>query len=129
MVMFGMVALVLTPVFLAKAASPADALALVSNGPKLAVFLSLTGICSLFAFLLMNRWQPHVEATTAGIIYCAEPLFTTAFALFTPALLAPVLHVKYPNEMLTPSLLLGGALITGANILITLKPPTVFRAD
>lgn len=124
MIMFGMVALVLTPVFLVKAVSPADALALVASGPNLAVFLSLTGLCSLVAFLLMNRWQPYVDATTAGIVYCAEPIFTTVFALFTPALIAPLLHVEYGNETLTPSLLLGGALITGANVLIALKPPT-----
>jgi drug/metabolite transporter (DMT)-like permease len=129
MIMFGMVALVLAPVFLARALSPADARALFVSGPNVAVFLSLTGICSLVAFLLMNRWQPHVDATTAGIVYCAEPLFATAFALFTPALLAPVLHVEYANESLTPNLLLGGTLITAANVLIALKPPTAVRAD
>ena len=123
LVMFGMVALVMAPVFLAQSSSLADARALWVSGPVIAVFLSLTAVCSLLAFLLMNRWQPHVDATTAGIVYCAEPIFGTAFALFTPALLAPFLGVEYANETLTPNLLIGGALITAANILIALKPP------
>lgn len=129
MVMFGMVALVMAPVFLAQSSSLADARALWVSGPMTAVFLTLTAVCSLLAFLLMNRWQPHVDATTAGIVYCAEPLFATAFALFTPALLALFLGVEYANETMTPHLLIGGALITAANILITLKPPVPARAD
>jgi drug/metabolite transporter (DMT)-like permease len=86
------------------------------------ILLGVTLICSLLAFLLMNRWQRHVDATTAGIIYCAEPIFTTLFALFLPALLAPLLGITYANETATRHLLIGGSLITIANILIALKP-------
>ena len=71
---------------------------------------------------MMNRWQPHVDATTAGIIYCAEPLFATLFALCLPALLAALLGVAYANEAMTPHLIFGGALITLANLLIARDP-------
>ncbi len=95
---------------------------LVSTGPRVALFVSLTLICSLLAFLLMNHWQPHVEPTTAGIIYCAEPLFATALALFLPEMLARAAGIEYPNETFTRHLVIGGGLITVANVLIALKP-------
>jgi len=70
----------------------------------------------------MNRFQPAVDPTTAGIIYCAEPLFATMLALVIPAMLAPFLGVEYANEHFTPALLFGGSLIVLANILISLQP-------
>jgi hypothetical protein len=48
-------------------------------------------------------WQPHVEATSAGIIYCAEPLFATAFALFLPVPLGQWLGIEYANDPCTCS--------------------------
>ena len=94
----------------------------VSTGPLAATLIALTLVCSLLAFLMMNRWQPFVDATTAGIVYCTEPLFATVFALFLPAWLAWFVEIEYTNESATPHLLIGGALITIANILIALKP-------
>jgi hypothetical protein len=44
-------------------------------------------------------------------------------ALFLPALFSGWTGLDYPNELLTWHLLLGGGLITLANILIQLKPP------
>lgn len=125
MVMFATVALVIAPVVFTTAQSGADLALLAATGPMLALFVAITLACSIFAFVLMNRWQPHVDATTAGIVYCAEPLFATAFALFLPTLLAPWLGTNYANERFTTHLVLGGALITAANVLIALKPPRV----
>jgi hypothetical protein len=63
-----------------------------------------------------------VDATTAGIVYCTEPLFATLFALFLPAILARFHGITYANEIATTHLLIGGSLITVANLLIALKP-------
>lgn len=123
MVMFASVALVMLPTTLLTAQSGADLRVLVATAPMLALFVTITLVCSIFSFVMMNNWQPHVDATTAGIVYCAEPLFATAFALFLPALLAPWLGVAYENERFTSHLVIGGLLITAANVLISLKPP------
>ena len=120
--MFFAIALVLAPVWLAHAQSPADVAVLFARPEIAAMFVSLTLVCSIAAFLLMNRWQPHVDATSAGIVYCAEPLFATALALFLPAPLGRWLGVEYANEAFTAHLLFGGGLITAANIFISLKP-------
>ncbi len=65
----------------------------------------------------MNAWQPHLPATQAGLIYCCEPLFTSIFALFLPALMSDAFRIHYENDVLTTRLLTGGALITAANLL------------
>ena len=70
------------------------------------------------ANLLMNRWQRHVTSTEAGLIYGTEPVYACVFALFVPSLLSSWFGVDYPNEHLTPSLLLGGGLMFAANILM-----------
>lgn len=123
MVMFAAVALIMSPVMLATAQSGRDLAVIAATGPMFAVFVAVTLVCSIFAFVMMNRWQPHVDATTAGIVYCGEPLFATAFALFLPAMLGPLLGVDYANERFTTHLIIGGTLITAANVLISLKPP------
>ena len=122
LVMFLTIAVLLAPVVATHAQRASDVLVLVSTGPMAALLAALTLTCSLFAFLMMNRWQPFVDATTAGIVYCTEPLFATLFALFLPALLARGMGIGYANETATPHLLIGGSLITVANLLIALKP-------
>jgi drug/metabolite transporter (DMT)-like permease len=74
--------------------------------------------CTLGAYTLMNVWQPHVTATEAGLIYCIEPLFASLFALVLPGWISHVARIDYPNERLTSHLLIGGGLITAANVLI-----------
>jgi drug/metabolite transporter (DMT)-like permease len=120
--MFFAIAAVLTPFVIAHSQSIADLRVLALSGPSVAIFVSLTLICSILAFLLMNHWQPHIDATTAGIVYCAEPLFATAIALFLPVPLGHFLDIPYENETFTTNLILGGGLITVANILISLVP-------
>jgi drug/metabolite transporter (DMT)-like permease len=85
--------------------------------------LVLTVFCTVGAFLLMNTWQPKISATEAGLMYCAEPVFCSLMALFLPAWFSTWAGIDYANEQATRNLILGGGLITGANILIQLKPP------
>jgi drug/metabolite transporter (DMT)-like permease len=84
--------------------------------------LVLTVVCTLGAFGLMNAWQPKITATEAGLIYCVEPVFCAVMALFLPAIFSVWTGIDYPNEHATPSLLVGGGLITLANVLVYLKP-------
>jgi drug/metabolite transporter (DMT)-like permease len=96
-------------------------------------WLSLTAVLTLFstigAYFIMNKWQPHITATEAGLIYCIEPIFGSALALFLPGLFSLWAAITYPNEITTRNLLIGGGLITAANILIQLKPPVRPEAD
>jgi len=115
-VLFGLLAL-------ATAGTPAECLVPWTSVPWLSFTLLLTGFCTLGAFLLMNRWQPKISATEAGLIYCFEPLFASVMALFLPALLSRWAGVDYANETVTWQLLAGGGLITLANVLLQLKPP------
>lgn len=120
--MFGAVALVLAPVWIVHSHSLADAAVIFTTPETSLMFVSVMLICSIVAFLLMNHWQPHLDATSAGIIYCAEPVFATLLALFLPRPLGRWLGVEYANELFTTHLLIGGGLITAANILISLQP-------
>lgn len=122
LVMFLTIAIVLAPVVGLHTQHVGDAVALVATVPMAALFVALTLFCSIFAFWMMNRWQPSVDPTTASIVYCTEPIFATAFALFLPAMLARVMGIEYANEVATVHLLVGGSLITVANVLISLKP-------
>jgi drug/metabolite transporter (DMT)-like permease len=78
----------------------------------------LVTICTLAGYMIMNRWQRQVTATEAGLIYCLEPVFASGFALFLPALFSAWTRIQYPNEQLTSRLLLGGALVTAANVFL-----------
>jgi drug/metabolite transporter (DMT)-like permease len=75
-------------------------------------------ICTLGAYLLMNYWQRRVTATEAGLIYCSEPVIASALALFLPAIFSGWANISYANETLTARLLIGGGLITAANVLL-----------
>jgi len=74
--------------------------------------------CTLGAFMVMNVWQRHVTATEAGLIYCSEPVFASLLALFLPAIFSSWANIHYANEILTLRLLVGGGLITAANVLL-----------
>jgi len=85
--------------------------------------LLLTGFCTLGSFTIMNKWQPKISATEAGLIYCFEPIFGSIMALFLPAIFSRWAGLSYANEPVTWHLLAGGGLITLANVLIQLRPP------
>jgi drug/metabolite transporter (DMT)-like permease len=118
LVMFAVMALVCLPVALLTTQEPADWLRAYHAAPTLGLLVILVLFCTFGGYLLMNLWQRHVTATQAGLIYCIEPVFASAFALFLPAWFSAWTAIPYPNETLTANLLIGGGLITAANILI-----------
>lgn len=94
----------------------------VCNSPTVIwLYVILTLFCTLGAYTLMNYWQPKIDATRAGLIYCAEPVFASLFALFLPAGFSRLTGIHYANETLSTNLLIGGGLITAANVLILLE--------
>lgn len=93
------------------------------SAPWLGLTLVLTVLCTIGSFSLMNRWQPRITETEAGLIYCIEPIFGSLMALFLPALFSVWAAIDYPNETATWTLLVGGGLITIANVLLQLRPP------
>ncbi len=97
--------------------------ALFTSGPWLGFTLLLTLFCTVGAFSLMNTWQPRITATEAGLIYCLEPVFVSVLALALPGWFSVWAGFSYPNETVTSHLLIGGGLITVANVLIQLRPP------
>jgi drug/metabolite transporter (DMT)-like permease len=86
------------------------------------LLLALTFACTLVTFSLMNHWQRFVTATEAGLIYCAEPLWASLFSLWLPGILTFWTGAAYANEHATTRLLLGGGLITLANVGLQLRP-------
>ena len=116
--MFASMAVILLPVAIWQA--PANsAWWRVYLSPGMSVMLLiLLGASTLVAYTLMNVWQPHLQPTHAGLIYCAEPVFASLYALFAPALLAHLGAFAYANESVTGNLFIGGALITLANVLV-----------
>lgn len=123
LVMFAVEAVMFSALAWGTAAQPADLLVPWTSGWWLACTGALTLFCTLGSFIIMNTWQPKITATEAGLIYCVEPLFASMLALFLPALLSAWALIAYPNESLTWHLLLGGGLITLANVLLQLNPP------
>ena len=91
--------------------------------PSFILVAGLALFCSVGAYLLMNIWQPRVPATEAGLIYTIEPLFTAIFVLFLPVLLGEFIGVTYQNETITLTMITGGTLIIGANLIMQWKRP------
>jgi drug/metabolite transporter (DMT)-like permease len=83
--------------------------------------LVLVLACTWGAFTLMNRWQPELPASIAGVLYCTEPVFTSLYALAMPAVLGSWFGVDYPNEKISRTLLLGGGLILLGNLLLFVR--------
>lgn len=123
LVMFTVQAALFCTMAVVTAPTPASLLVPWTSGAWLTFTLMLTLFCTLGAYTLMTKWQPKITATEAGLIYCVEPLFASVLALFLPALFSAWGGFDYPNERLTWHLLVGGGLITLANVLIQLKPP------
>jgi len=118
LVMFATMSLVGVPVAWLTAPQPADWIRAYNTSATLGILGILVVFCTLGAFMLMNRWQRHVTTTQAGLIYCLEPVFASACALFLPAWFSVWATVHYANERLTANLLGGGGLIIAANVLV-----------
>jgi len=119
-VMFAILGLAFTAVALAAAPNLRTAGLPWLSPPWIILSFLLAGVCTLGGFLVMNTWQPKISATEAGLLYTVEPIFGSIFALFIPALLAHWTGIAYGNEKATLQLLVGGGLITLANVLIHL---------
>ena len=104
-----------------------NAAALVQAGaswPTAFFIFVLALFCSVGAYLLMNHYQPKVSAIEAGLIYTTEPVFTAAYSLFLPLLLGGFAGQVYANENITTTLIVGGSLIIGANVLMQWRSKT-----
>ncbi len=122
-VMFATEAVGFTLLAFATADRPGDFFAPWAAGPWLGFTLLITLFCTLGSFTLMNRFQPAISATEAGLIYCIEPVFTAVMSLFLPGWFSRWAGFAYANETVTWHLLVGGGLITLANVLLQLRPP------
>jgi drug/metabolite transporter (DMT)-like permease len=124
LIMFAMMSLVSLPVALGSMRAGADWSVLYTCKPVIGIMATLVVFCTLIAFVLMNRWQPVLPAPEAALIYAAEPVFASLAALFLPAWLSAAAAIEYENERATWDLIVGGGLITLANLLIQL--PALF---
>jgi drug/metabolite transporter (DMT)-like permease len=122
--MFGCVAVLALPLA-AWQARPRDLGLLFATPIALGLLLVLIVPCTVVAFSWMNRYQPEVSASEAGIIYGAEPLFASVLSLFLPGFLAILAGIDYANEELGARLLLGGGLVIFANVCLQLPWPRV----
>ncbi|MBK9139445.1 MAG: hypothetical protein IPM17_11905 [Verrucomicrobia bacterium] len=93
-----------------------------STGASWTFIAILVLFSTLGGYMLMNHWQPKLPATQAGLIYCAEPLFVSFMVLFLPAWFGRLAGVEYANETLDRAVIVGGGLITVANVLIQVEP-------
>lgn len=119
--MFAGMAVLSLPLGLLTMQAPGDWL-VAYRSPVVWRFIAILVVCcTMIAFVMMNYWQPHVPVTEAGLIYTAEPVFASLFALFLPAWFSAMAGLDYTNEKVTWNLVLGGGSITAANILIQVK--------
>jgi drug/metabolite transporter (DMT)-like permease len=88
------------------------------------MFLVLLFPCTIFTFLIMNAWQRWVSATEAGLIYCIEPVIAAILSAFVPGWISRYAGIAYPNEPLSWTLLIGGALIVSATVLVATEKRT-----
>ncbi len=95
------------------------------SSSSLAMAAILGVFATTLAYSLMLIYQPKVSSTEASFIYCTEPLTASCLALFIPSLMSTWLGIDYPNEVLSFSLVVGGALIFVANLLALEKPGSV----
>lgn len=123
LIMFVVQAVIFSALSFATVDKPADLVVPWTSVSWLLFTVALTIFCTLGAYIIMNRWQPKITATEAGLIYCVEPVFASLMALFLPGMFSRWAGFDYPNEQLTWHLLAGGGLITLANVLIQLNPP------
>jgi drug/metabolite transporter (DMT)-like permease len=122
MIMFALQAVILVGVAAATAPRAQALLTPWASGPWLGLTIVLSLVSTVAAFSIMNTWQPKITSTEAGLIYCIEPLFASIFALFLPGLISVATGIAYANETATASLLIGGGLITAANVIVLTQP-------
>lgn len=119
-IMFAVKGLVLLP--LVVAGGGMRSIAVFTSTPVVVLTILLALVCTVYAYVIMTRWQPKVTATQAGIIYATEPVFASGWALFLPGWFSAFAGIRYANETLHWELLAGGLLILAANALLILRP-------
>jgi drug/metabolite transporter (DMT)-like permease len=117
-IMFFAMALFSLPLVAATAPNFSACIQIFSSGAAIGLMAVLILICTVAGYCLMNYWQRRVPATQAGLIYCIEPVCASIMALFLPAWFSVWAKIDYPNEELTSRLIVGGILVTIANILL-----------
>jgi drug/metabolite transporter (DMT)-like permease len=122
LVQCAVIAMMFAPFAVLLAAAPRDLWTASASLPALGMQATLALGCAVGAFLLMNHWQPKLQPTRAGLIYCAEPVFASLYAMLLPAWLGRMGGFSYANEQLTANLWIGGGLITLANVAIQFAP-------
>ena len=122
-VMFLGIALLGTPHMLYSANSLSDCFTAIASPAAFGIIAGMAIFCSIGAYGLMNHWQSFVHSVEAGMIYCAEPVFTFLIAMFLPALLGKLMGHEIANETWTIAILGGGFLITAANIILQRQSP------
>jgi len=120
-VMFATISTLIAPVVAFTAPSVRALVTAYNSIEVVALMAGVILFCTLGAYMMMNVWQPHVTATEAGLIYCVEPICASVFAAFLPGWISQFAHIDYANERVTKNLLIGGALITAANVLIQIE--------
>lgn len=90
----------------------------IASWPAFLLIITMSLVCSIAAFLLMNHWQRHISAVQAGLLYALEPLFTSVVALFLPAVIGNWIGQEVANESLRSSLVGGGLLIMLAVVIV-----------
>lgn len=117
-VMFVTMAACCLPVVLCFTRHPQDWMRTMQDPMLWLLIAVLVVACTMVAYMLMNHWQKHVTSTEAGLIYCSEPIFASLFALFLPAFFSTWAGISYGNERVSWRLVVGGGLITFANVLL-----------
>jgi drug/metabolite transporter (DMT)-like permease len=102
---------------------PSDLTTAMQSTSSWILVATMSLLCSIAAFGLMNHWQGFVHSVEAGLIYCTEPVFTSIVAMFLPAIIGRMIGHPIANETWTYALIGGGLLITVANITVQQKPP------
>lgn len=123
-IMFLGITVFATPCTFALTEKSTDVITALSSPAALGLIAAMAVLCSIGAYGLMNRWQGYLSSVEAGLIYCAEPVFTSFIALFLPAIVGAWMGRSIANESLTIALIGGGILITLANILLQTRPQT-----
>jgi drug/metabolite transporter (DMT)-like permease len=124
MLMFGLMAVMYGAGYAGQGGSVATLGALFAPPGVWQMFLMLLFPCTIFTFLVMNTWQRWVSATEAGLIYCIEPVIAAILSAFLPGWISRYAGVDYANEPLRWTLLLGGAMIVGATVLVATEKRT-----
>lgn len=128
-VMFLAMALFTVPLVVATAPNFSACVKIYSSSAAVGFSVVLILVCTVAGYSLMNYFQRRVPATQAGLIYCIEPVCASVMALFLPAWFSIWANINYPNEQPTARLIIGGILVTLANVLLQSKflEPKLFR--